>query len=36
VINSLRKLPLTGKVYQQFTKESNRFAPAIGLGLRTS
>ncbi|HLE33523.1 MAG TPA: hypothetical protein VJB38_13030 [Bacteroidota bacterium] len=36
VINSLRKLPLAGKVYEQFTKESNRFAPAIGLGLRTS
>jgi len=36
VINSLRKLPLAGKVYQQFSKESNRFAPAIGLGLRTS
>lgn len=36
VINSLRKLPLTGKIYEQFTKESNRFAPAIGLGLRNS
>ncbi len=36
VLNSLRKLPLAGKIYQQFTKESNRFAPAIGLGLRTT
>jgi len=36
VINSLRKLPAAGKIYQQFTKASNRFAPAIGLGLRTS
>jgi Tfp pilus assembly PilM family ATPase len=36
VINSLRKLPLAGKVYEKFTKESNRFAPAIGLGLRDS
>lgn len=34
VINSLRKLPVTGRVYEQFTKESYRFAPAIGLGLR--
>ncbi|MEX2116039.1 MAG: hypothetical protein WEB37_04075 [Bacteroidota bacterium] len=34
VLNSLRKLPVAGKVYAQFTKESYRFAPAIGLGLR--
>ena len=34
LVNSLRKLPVSGKVFQQFTKESNRFAPAIGLGLR--
>jgi Tfp pilus assembly PilM family ATPase len=36
VINSLRKLPLAGKVDHLFSKESNRFASAIGLGLRTS
>jgi len=36
VLNSLRKLPVAGKVYAQFTKESYRFAPAIGLGLRTA
>ena len=36
VINSLRRLPLAGKIYQQFTRESSRFAPAIGLGLRDS
>ncbi|MEX1139657.1 MAG: hypothetical protein WEB33_03595 [Bacteroidota bacterium] len=35
VLNSLRKLPVAGKVYAQFTKESYRFAPAIGLGLRS-
>lgn len=36
VMNSLRKIPVTGKVYKQFTVMSNRFAPAIGLGLRSS
>lgn len=36
LVNSLRKLPVSGKVFQPFTKESNRFAPAIGLGLRAS
>ncbi len=36
VLNSLRKLPLGGKVYASFTKESYRFAPAIGLGLRSA
>ncbi len=36
IVNSLRKLPVAGKIFQQYTKSSNRFAPAIGLGLRTS
>jgi Tfp pilus assembly PilM family ATPase len=36
VLNSLRKLPLAGKIYAPFTKESYRFAPAIGLGLRSA
>ncbi len=36
VLNSLRKLRVAGKVYAQFTKESYRFAPAIGLGLRSA
>ena len=36
LVNSLRKLTVSGKVFQQFTKESSRFAPAIGLGLRKS
>lgn len=35
MLNSLRKLPVAGKVYAEFTKESFRFAPAIGLGLRS-
>ncbi|GJQ19776.1 MAG: hypothetical protein HBSIN02_01310 [Bacteroidia bacterium] len=34
IVNSLRKLPVTGKVYDQFKKENFRFAPAIGLSLR--
>ena len=36
VVNALRKRSVTGKVYEQFTRESFRFAPAIGLGLRSA
>lgn len=36
VVNALRKLSVAGRVYDQFTRESNRFAPAIGLGLRSA
>lgn len=36
MLNSLRKLPVGGKIYAPFTKESFRFAPAIGLGLRSA
>lgn len=35
VMNSLRKLPVAGKLYEPFVKQSHRFAPAIGLGLRS-
>ncbi|MBI2618536.1 MAG: hypothetical protein HYW57_00465 [Ignavibacteriales bacterium] len=35
VVNALRKLPVIGKIYQPFTKQNCRFAPAIGLGLRS-
>jgi Tfp pilus assembly PilM family ATPase len=36
VLNSLRKLPVAGKLYEPFVKENHRFAPAIGLGLRST
>ncbi len=36
VVNALRKLPILGAVYKPFAKQSCRFAPAIGLGLRSS
>lgn len=36
MINALRKLPVAGKVYEQFRKENYRFAPAIGVSLRSA
>ncbi|MEX0602264.1 MAG: hypothetical protein WD295_02915 [Bacteroidota bacterium] len=34
-LNALRKIPVTGKIYEPFLKGSSRFAAAIGLSLRT-
>jgi Tfp pilus assembly PilM family ATPase len=34
-LNAVRKLPAAGRIYEQFLKESSRFAAAIGLALRS-
>ena len=35
MVNAVRKLTVSGKIYQPFLKESYRFAAAIGVGLRS-
>lgn len=36
MVNAVRKITVSGKIYQPFLKESYRFAAAIGLGLRST